>query len=98
MMIKKFNATGIEKVGTNSGENMAQDKFPKGTKYAFNDHIWFVIKAWVDSSTETRLIESQTGEQQIVSLVTLQRDAASNGFMFLEPTEFEKLKIKARAE
>jgi hypothetical protein len=105
MMEKRFQAQGIEKLASQSVEQILghaepkaeQLNFPVGTKYLFNDKEWFVIRAWKDTGTELRRVQSNFGEDETLTLHTIRKDADSEGFAFLELTPKEILINQARA-
>jgi hypothetical protein len=110
MMEKRFKSTNIEAIAGQSVEHIlgqdavgkpkgnGGDTFPKGTKYMFGDKVWFVVRSWVDNATQFRRVHSDMGDDFTLEVHTLVKDSQSDGFSYLEPTDMERLKIRAMVD
>lgn len=94
-MIEKLITASLDQT---LGKSPKPEKHPFdiGTKFQLNDQVWIVKKAWVDNGSQFRLIQSQTsGDENYLQLHTLQKDADSPDFVFLEPTPTDLAMLKA---
>ena len=69
--------------------------FEEGTKFRFQNKVWIVYRAWRDTATDFREIESNFGDRQVMELHTLQKDALDDSFEYEEMTDKEKMVFDA---
>ena len=93
MMEKHFTSQSVQKLGSPEPE-APRETFPVGTKFELNGLTYYVIKAWIDTSTDWRHLSGPNGADQQVQLHTLIKDSQSKGFRWLDATPVEKLFMK----
>lgn len=71
-------------------------QFKVGTKFILNDKTWIVQRAWQDTGTQMRHVQSNYGDEEVMELHVLQKDAETPGFTFADMTETERLMLKAK--
>jgi predicted type IV restriction endonuclease len=82
---KKISLAGKGKVLNQESTKVARVKrFAKGTKYFFGGKTWIVVEEFVSDNTEMRRVVSMDdGNEELLTMETLIKDAASNDFKML---------------
>lgn len=83
-MFKKQIRTGS---ATKIMPDEPQENFPKGSRFVMNNKIHHIVESFVDSSTEWRKVVSDVGEEELVMLSTLKKDAAAGAIEFIKKAD-----------
>jgi len=68
MFKKKISSNSVEVIKTGN-------RFPVGAKFSRDNLLWTVKEAFIEDNTEMRRVIASDGTEEILTLVTLMKDA-----------------------
>ena len=95
MMNKKINAESQPELLKDGNRSPT---FEEGERFIFQSQEWTIVRSMVVDSQEQRQVVSNTGEDVILSLETLRKDAESAEYILLPRDEMKEKMAKARAK
>lgn len=105
MLEKRFETKKIESLAQKSVEQIVGEapmprkaEFNVGDRFLFHEKVWTVQRAWQESGSQHRHIMSNHGDEEVLQLFTLQGDAETPGFAWVdEPlTKMEQLLLAGK--